>query len=143
MTRSQRFKTIVNLANTKERQTAILFAQKQKVLAEFEKKRALLETYRKEYSDKISSDKDQSFSGSWLREQQSFLIQIDEGIKMLTEQIQIQRQSNNHERAQWLQAKQQADAMENVLQKITRLENRIHDNRLQHELDDLSTRNHR
>ena len=139
MTRSQRIKKIVNLAENKERAAARDFAATQKVLSDYKEKLKQLESYRLEYTS-LMKPGGAAQTVSMIRERQAFIGQLDEGIRMIKEQIKIQETMNSHERDKWLKEKQQLDTMENIFQRCQKTEQKIIALREQHQLDELSLR---
>ena len=139
MTRSQRIKKIVNLTENKERAAARDFAAAQKVLSDYKDKLKQLEDYRLEYTSFMKPSAERQ-SVSMMRERQAFILQLDEGIRMIKNQIQIQETMNNQERERWLKEKQQLDTMENIFQRYHKTEQQIVALREQNQLDELSQR---
>jgi len=139
MTRSQRLKKIVNLTENKERAAAREFAAVQKVLSDYKDKLKQLESYRLEYTA-LMKPGGTAQSVTMIRERQAFILQLDEGIRMIKNQIQVQETMNNCEREKWLKEKQQLDTMENIFQRCYKTEQTIMLLREQHQLDELSQR---
>ena len=139
MKRSQRIKTIVRVSENKERTAARQFAAVQKTLADFKERLSQLQSYREEYMGYLKPN-GQKLTIKSIREQQAFILQIDEGIRMLTEQIQTQEKMNNHERDKWLRQKQQLDTMMKIFERFNNTEKQIVELREQHCLDEISQR---
>lgn len=139
MTRSQRIKKIVHLSENKERAAARNFAATQKILSDYKNKLKQLESYRLEYTA-LMKPGGATQTVSMIRERQAFIMQLDEGIKMIKEQIKIQETMNSRERDKWLKQKQQLDTMENIFQRCRKTEQKIIALREQHQLDELSQR---
>lgn len=139
MTRSQRIKKIVRLSENKERSAAREFAAAQKILNGYKERLAQLEEYRKEYLGYLKPSA-QAQSITVLREHQAFILQIDEGIRLLNQQIKLQESMNSRERDNWLKEKQQLDTMENIFQRFSHAERQVAVLREQNQLDELSQR---
>jgi flagellar export protein FliJ len=139
MTRSQRIKKIVNLSENKERTAAREFAAVQKILSEYKTRLTQLENYRQEYTDYLKPG-GAAQSINVIRERQAFIVQIDEGIRLLKDQISMQETMNSRERDKWLSEKQQLDTMENIFQRFHKTEKQIVALREQNNLDELSQR---
>lgn len=139
MMRSQRLKKIVNLTENKERAAAREFAAAQKVLSDYKDKLKQLESYRLEYTA-LMKPGGAAQSVTMIRERQAFILQLDEGIRLIKNQIQVQETMNNREREKWLKEKQQLDTMENIFQRCHKTEQTIMLLREQHQLDELSQR---
>lgn len=139
MTRSQRIKKIVGLSENKERAAAREFAAAQKILNDYKDRLNQLESYRQEYAEHLKPG-GEAQSIKMIRERQAFILQIDEGIRLLKNQISIQEGMNCRERDKWLREKQQLDTMENIFQRFHKTEQQIVALREQNQLDELSLR---
>ena len=139
MTRSQRIKKIVSLSENKERKAAQVFAAVQKILNDYKTRLIQLESYRQEYSDHLKPGGGAQ-SVTLIRERQAFILQIDEGIRLLKNQIEIQETMNNSERNNWLKEKQHLDTMENIFERFHKAEQQVLALREQNQLDELSQR---
>ena len=139
MTRSQRIKQIVKLSENKERKAALEFANSQKVLNEYKARLQQLEDYRQEYLGYLKPG-GELLSIKTIKERQAFICQIDEGIRMLKQQIDIHQLMNVNERDKWLKQKQQLDTMENIFERIHKAEKHIVEIREQIQLDEHSQR---
>jgi len=139
MTRSQRIKTIVRLSERKERTAAREFAEVQRTLNDYKERLNQLQNYRNEYLGYLKPHgQRQSIKG--MREHQAFILQINEGIRVLTEQITMQEAMNFRERDKWLKEKQQLDTMENIFERFSKTERQVAALREQNQLDELSQR---
>lgn len=139
MTRSQRIKKIVRLSENKERKAAREFAAVQKILNDYKSRLTQLENYRQEYAGYLKPGGDAQ-SVTLIREQQAFILQIDEGIRLLKEQIEKQKMMINGERNKWLKKKQQLDTMENIFERFHKAEQQVLALREQNQLDELNQR---
>lgn len=138
MTRSQRIKTIVKLKNHRERHAARSFAASQLTLANIRKRIQQLLEYREEYLQFFQSD-GKKLSIKSIRDQQAFILQLDQGIAMLRQQLRIQEKMNDRERQNWIQQKQQLDTMQNIHDRCFQAEQQLRELRTQHTLDELAT----
>jgi flagellar export protein FliJ len=139
MTRSQRIKKIVSLSEKKERAAAREFVAAQKILQEFKDKLKQLQNYRLEYTSYMKPG-GEAQSVTMIRERQAFILQIDEGIRIIQHQIKIQESMNNQERDKWIKQKQHLDTMENIFQRFQKTEQHMMILREQNQLDELSQR---
>ena len=137
MTRSQRIKKIVHLNENKERAAAKQFAAAQKILNDYKEKLKQLENYKFEYTS-LMKPGGAAQTVTMIRERQAFILQLDEGIRMIKHQIEIHETMNERERENWLKEKQQLDTMENIFQRCHKTEQKIIALREQHQLDELS-----
>lgn len=139
MTRSQRIKKIVKLSENKERTAAREFAAAQKTLKDYKERLELLQSYRHEYLGYLKPG-GEAQSIKTIRERQAFILQIDEGIRLLSEQINVQEDMNSRERDKWLKEKQQLDTMENIFDRFAKAEKQVTEMREQRQLDEHSHR---
>jgi flagellar export protein FliJ len=139
MTRSQRIKKIVNLSENKERAAAQELAAAQKILNDYKDRLNQLENYRQEYTECLKPG-GKAQSVKIIRERQAFISQIDEGIRLLKEQIGVQETMNFRERDKWIKEKRQLDTMENIFDRFYKTEQQIVALREQNHLDELSLR---
>jgi len=139
MTRSQRIKKIVNLSENKERAAARELAVAQKILSDYKSRLNQLENYRQEYTDYLKPG-GKAQSVKMICEHQAFISQIDEGIRLLKEQIDIQETMNSRERDNWIKEKRQLDTMENIFDRFYKTEQKIVALREQNHLDELNQR---
>ncbi len=139
MTRSQRIKKIVSLSENKERKAAKEFAAAQKILSDYKDRLNQLENYRQEYAEYLKPG-GAAQSIKLIRERQAFILQIDEGIRLLKNQISMQEGMSSRERDNWLKEKQQLDTMENIYQRFYKTEQQVLALREQNQLDELSLR---
>jgi flagellar export protein FliJ len=139
MTRSQRIKKIVSLSENKERAAAREFAATQKTLNDYKSRVNQLENYRQEYTEHLKPG-GEAQSIKLICERQAFIVQIDEGIRMLKDQISKQEAMNSRERDNWLKEKQQLDTMENIFQRFHKAEQQVLALREQNRLDELNQR---
>lgn len=140
MTRSQRIKKIVSLNENKERKAAKEFAAAQKILSDYKDRLIQLENYRQEYAEYFKPG-GAAQSIKLIRERQAFISQIDEGIRLLKNQISMQEGMSSRERDKWLKEKQQLESMENIYQRFHQTEQQVLAIREQSQLDELSLRN--
>lgn len=138
MTRSQRIKTIVKLKNHNERTAARQFAASQVTLENIRQRILQLLEYREEYLQFFTSSV-KKLSIQSVRDQQAFILQLDQGITMLQQQLRIQEKMNETERQNWIQQKQQLDTMQNIHDRCRQAEQQLLELRTQHALDELAT----
>lgn len=138
MTRSQRIQTIVKLKNHRERHAARSFTASQLTLVNIRQRIQLLFGYRDEYLQFFKSG-DKKLSINSIRDQQAFILQLDQGIAMLRQQLRIQEKMTERERQNWIQQKQQLDTMQNIHDRCLHAEQQLRELRTQHTLDELIT----
>jgi len=138
MMRSQRVKTLVKLKNHNERTAARQFAASQLSLENIRQRIQQLIAYRDEYMQFFSSG-ERKVSIQAVRDQQAFILQIEQGITMLHQQLRVQEKMNEKERQNWIRQKQQLDTMQNIHDRCQQAEQQLAELRTQHALDELAT----
>jgi flagellar protein FliJ len=139
MTRSERIKKIVRISENKERSAAREFVAAQKILNEYKERLSQLQDYRLEYLEYLKPS-DEKLSVKILCERKAFVTQIDEGIRLLSQQIDMQEAMNVQERDKWIKEKKQLDTMENIFTRFQKAEQQVLILREQSQLDELSQR---
>ncbi len=137
MTRSEKFSSVLRIAETKKRDAARVAIKTNQKLNEYEKKLSELRGFRKEYTLGARAGS-QSMKASQLQERQKFIRQLDEGINILTSKVEGQRQSSDLDKQAWLDAHKHSDAMDKLMGKIKKTEACLDESREANELDDHS-----
>ncbi len=137
MTRSERFASVLKIAELKKRNAARASAQAKQKLHEYEKKLYELLDFRNEYTlgDRAVS---QSVTASQLQQRQKFIQQLDEGINILRKQVAGQKQSSEMDKQVWLDAYKHTNAMDKLMSKIRKTEIDLLEARETNEVDDRS-----
>jgi flagellar export protein FliJ len=137
MTRSQRFSSVLKIAKSKKRDAARVAVKARQKLLEYEGKLNELRNFRREYSLAMPGF-NESIAASQLQERQKFFRQLDEGISILKNRVEGQKQSTDLDKQAWLEAHKHSDAMDKLMYKIRRIEIDLDEAREANELDDRS-----
>lgn len=135
MTRSQRFSSVLRLAETRKRNAARMSVNATQKLREYEKKLDELRRFRNEYTLGAHAGS-RSMTSNQLQERQLFLRQLDEGISIMINKVNGQKQSSAMEKQVWMDALKHADAMDKLLCKIRKIEIDLAETREDSEVDD-------
>lgn len=143
MARSKRLKPILRLAERKEINAAHTMAEARRRLHYYEEKLAELRSYRTDYGISVSKEGGSTMSVTQLREYQAFIHQLNEGIAMLAEKIEGQRQLKQRDENLWITAKKNTDVLDKLIIKLKWMERKFTVNREADEIDERSSRNFR
>ena len=136
--RTKRLLPLVKIANRKQEKAEIQLATSNKQLHETQTKLKQMQSYRKEYADSMTAGK---ISAGLLRDKQVFIQQLDQLIESLEQQIQMMsNQTQIHQQA-WLEARQNTDAFDKLVEKLEQDEQHSLDLQEQNAMDDLPLRN--
>jgi flagellar export protein FliJ len=137
MIRSQKFSSVIRIAETKKRDAARVAVKAKQKLQEYEQKLNELRSFRSEYTINARAS-GQVMTANQLQERQKFIRQLDEGIKILSNKVDGQRQSSALEKQAWLDAHKHNDAVDKLMGKIRQVEINLGETREANELDDRS-----
>ncbi len=135
MTRSEKFLSVLRIATKKKRDAARVAIETEHKLNEYEKKLSELRGFRSEYT-LGSHAGNQSMTAKQLQERQRFIRQLDEGINILSNKVEGQRQNSHLDKQAWLDAHKHSDAMDKLMGKIRKMEICLDESREANELDD-------
>ncbi len=137
MTRSKRFSSELKIAEAKKRNAARVAVQAKQKLHEYEGKLDELRSFRSDYAIAVKGV-DNNVTASLLQERQKFIQQLDEGIKVIQNRIEGQKQSTEIDKQAWMDAHKHSDAMDKLMLKIKKIEIDLIETRAENEIDDRS-----
>ncbi len=137
MTRSQKFTSVLKIAEIKKRDATRIAMKAKQNLHEYEQKLNELRSFRSEYTLSARAG-GQTMTANQLQERQKFIRQLDEGIRILTNKVEGQRQSSAVDKQAWLDARKHSDAVDKLMGKIRQIEIDLGDTREANELDERS-----
>ena len=141
MTRSQRMASILKLAERREREAAKAASQTRNHLLQFEDKLKELRRFRKEYAIGAGS-RTGIYNAAQLHQQQRFIEQLDEGIRLLNQSILQQRHSLDRSSQKWMDAYRYSNSLDKLVDKMRNVEYRETEAAEQAELDDHTMLSH-
>jgi len=139
--RSKRLSPIMRLAERKEKNAATTMARARQRLHYYEEKLAELRNYRNEYGVYINDPHADAMTINRLREYQVFIQQLNEGISILAEKVEGQRQLKRHDEQQWLAAKKNTGVLDKLIIKLKWMERKFAANLEANEIDERAARN--
>lgn len=143
MARSKRLSPILRLAERKEKNAVQIMARARQRLHYYEEKRDELRSYLDEYKLTMTDRQANTMTANQLREYQVFIHQLNEGISLLTEKIEGQKQLKLRDERQWISAKQNTDALDKLIIKLRWMERKFVSNHEANEIDEQSSQKHK
>ena len=140
MTRSDRMKPVVEVAESRERKAARRFAEQQR-LVEVERQRLSdLQRFRTEYLRGMQEQGAVGLTAARLRQWQQFMNGLDRAIEQQRQQIQAAESQLEERRQQWFQARGKHQALGKVVERYRAEEERAQAKQEQKETDDFAQR---
>lgn len=143
MARSRRLSPVLRIEQNKERTAANVVSKARQVLTYYQKKLTELKDYQHEYSQSLNSNQAKTMSATQLNEFRGFMRQLDEGIRLLTEKVEGQKQLNLHDERQWINAKKRTDALDKLISNFKSRERNLSESREANEIDDRTSQRHK
>lgn len=138
MKKSDRIKSLMQLAEKREQQAVRDLGQARQQMAAQQTKLEELREYREEYRRRFLQDGEQGISGSQLQHFQAFMCQLDQAIEnqhQVVEQLAAQcRQQTDH----WQQRHQHTRILDKTRDRFARHERHQAERQEQRENDDLA-----
>ncbi|MBI3776024.1 MAG: flagellar export protein FliJ [Gammaproteobacteria bacterium] len=114
MTKSDRVRPIVKVAQNREREAARVFADRQRMLQEREERLAEVRRYRVEYLENYQTRSRSGMSAQQMRTYRNFLQKLDAAIAQQEQLVDEARSELDHEKARWLEKHQRSKALDNM-----------------------------
>lgn len=140
MTRSKRLSPVLKIAESKTLYAARAVAESRRQILHYEQKLNELLSFRNEYRQRLRSSHSSTTSAIRLREYQQFLQQMNEGIKVLSEQVEQLKNNGEQTESKWRKAKYRTDALDKLILKLEGMEENLQLNRESNEVDERSQR---
>ena len=141
MARSKKLTPILKLAERKKIDAANTMARARRRLRFYEEKLAELRSYRNEYGTFMAKDQEHTLTANQLREYQAFIHQLNEGIAVLAEKVEGERQLKQRDEKLWLSAKKNTEILDKLIVKLKGMERKFAVNQEANEIDERSARN--
>lgn len=138
MKKSERLEPVKQIAANHEQDAATALGQSQRVLTEHELKLQQLKLYREEYAKLFQEHGSRGMDGSQLQAYQTFIAQLDQGIKQQQEMIIRANTERDGKREEWQLRHTRTQALDKTVDRLKQSEQRQEDNKEQRELDDNS-----
>ncbi len=114
MTKSDRVKPIVKVAQNREREAARAFAGSQRVLQEREQRLAEVCRYRAEYLENYQARGRSGMSAQQLRSYRNFLQKLDLAVEQQEQLVQVAQYELEQQKAHWMEKHVRTRALDNM-----------------------------
>ena len=114
MTKSDRVKPIVKVAQNRERAAAQAFAGCQRVLQEREQRLAEVRRYREEYLENYQSKGRSGMSAQEMRTYRNFLLRLDVAVEQQEQLVQVAQCELDQQKARWMEKHIRTRALDNM-----------------------------
>lgn len=140
MSRSERLKPVVKIVESRERDAARVLGHYQQALNQRRGKLAELESFRNEYSDRFQSAGAQGLGASQVRGFHTFLSNLTAAIQHEQQQVARALQEYEMSKQQWMTTHTKTRALDKVVDRYKKEENRVEQQREQGESDERALR---
>ena len=136
MKASKRLQPVVKVTDRREKDAAAALGKVQQELENNRQRLVELKSYRLEYASHLSQSQPGQFSGSKLKDYQSFLNNLDRAIEQQKQVIVKFKQDYERQKRQWLTARNRKKAVNSLLDKHILAEEKQQERKIQSEVDD-------
>ncbi len=143
MTRSERMKPVVEVAESRERKAAREFAEHQHMVETECQRLDDLQGFRKEYLRGMQTQGESGMTAARLRQWQQFMAGLDRAIEQQRQQVASVESQLEQKRQQWFLARGKHKALGKVVERYRADEERVRSKREQKEIDEFAQRKRR
>ncbi|WJW74571.1 flagellar export protein FliJ [Thiohalobacter sp. IOR34] len=136
MSRSRRMRPVVEVADRREQQAARILGEARRRLQEEEAKLAQLIEYHADYARRLEAGSGASLSAARLQDFRLFLDRLAQAIRQQRERIERQRLDCEEKRLAWLATRSRSQALDKVVERYQREEQKAAARREQRESDE-------
>ena len=140
MSPSKRFKPVLRVAESHERNAAHQFGDSQRHTQEQEAKLDELRHYHDEYLERFNTVSRNGINAAQLREYQAFLAKLDLAIKEQEAVVQASSENQSIKKEAWQQKHVRSKVLDKVMQRYKTEEKHVAEKREQKEADDKNQR---
>ena len=140
MTKSQRFKPVVEVAESRELAAAKVFGEAQRILRERREKLQELFTYREEYAQKFLQTGAIGMSANEMQSFRNFLAKLDAAIAQQQQLVANAMKTLEEKKRLWLLQNSKKQTLEKVVDKYREQENHANSKKEQREADERAQR---
>jgi len=140
MTRSDRLKPIIKIAESREKEAARLLGQYQQMLDRHESKLGELLNYRKEYREQFIQVGTEGIDGAKMRDYQTFLQRLDIAIGQQKHVISQAIRVYEHQKQVWQQKRSRTQVLDKVVDRYRKDEEIEQGRKEQKQLDEHAQR---
>ncbi|MDH5189980.1 MAG: flagellar export protein FliJ [Gammaproteobacteria bacterium] len=140
MTRSDRLKPIVKIAESHEKEAARMLGLQQRLLDQYETKLGELLSWRKEYREQFQQAGKQGIQASKMHDYQAFLQRLDLAISQQRQMIEQAIYHYEQHKKNWQSKRSRTQALDKTVDRFKKQEQREETRKEQKELDEHAQR---
>lgn len=140
--KSKRLKPVVRIAETREEKAALAMGESQQALQQQQSRLEELKRYRQEYIANFHADGRAGISAQRMLQLQSFLERLNRAIDEQQHWVEVACQHLEKKTHAWQAARSHAKALDKVVDRHQRSEQRQQSRREQKETDEVAQRRH-
>lgn len=140
MTRSQRMKPVMRVAESREREAAKRLGESQQILEQQEQRLQELQSYRADYQRYCQERGTAGITAARFLELQRFMQQLDEAIRQQVQIIEQAEHSRDRQRQHWYDTRGKIKQIDKVIARYRDEEETVARKREQKEIDELAQR---
>ncbi len=140
MTKSDRVKPVVKVAQNREREAARVFADSQRVLHEREQRLDELRRYRDEYRENYQARSRSGMSAQQMRTYRNFLLKLDAAVEQQEQAVHVAQCELTRQKARWMEKHVRTKALANMRTRYVTQEQRAAQRVEQKESDERGLR---
>lgn len=141
--RSDRFNTVLNVAENKEQEAAKAIADSQRLLLDYQNQLQELESFRLEYAQRFSEVGSAGIGAARLNDHWRFLQQLDRAIDTQNQAIERMQRILESQRQTWSSHRMRTQAVGGLVDRARDQERRQRERRAQNEIEDLTQQRRR
>lgn len=142
MTRSKRMQPVVNVAATKEQEAARQLGECQREIDARNARLTELLAYQAEYAQRFEASGGQGLDTARIQDYRMFLARLNDAISQQRRLVEVARLEYEKKRTHWLGARQHAHAIDKVVERFKREEDRSQGRREQADTDEHALQSH-
>ncbi|OOZ42128.1 flagellar export protein FliJ [Solemya pervernicosa gill symbiont] len=139
MVRSKRMRPVADIAENREREAAKRFGQSQNAVNEQKQRLEELLQYRLDYQQQFDQRAGSGMSVAMMQDFRRFINQLNDAIKHQQRQIEQYQRNCDLSRSEWLSKRTHSQAIDKVVGRYRKHEQRRESQREQHESDEFVT----
>ena len=124
MTKSDRVKPIIKVAQNRESAAARAFADSQRVFQEREQRLAEVRRYREEYLENYQLQGRRGMSAQQMRTYRNFLLKLDAAVEQQEQLVRVAQSELEQQKARWMEKHVRTQALDNMRSRYVTQEQR-------------------
>lgn len=114
MTKSQRVKPIIKVAQNRENEAARVLADGQRVVQERRQRLAELRSYREDYRNKYQKQGSAGITAQQLRTFRNFLLKLDQAVEQQEQLVTSAQRDLEQKKSKWMEKHFRTQALDNM-----------------------------